>query len=138
MRKKWHGLLRKAYRAVKKLSEVLEKDGEIEVSSDVDNLSYGYKELKDRIDELILTLDAETRLAKEVYALELEIENKAYRLKELLRDIEKATKHYESLKLFLERLGIDPFAQRLTFDNRFLLQDASLHEIEAVNNQSEF
>ncbi|MCC3411074.1 MAG: hypothetical protein JGK24_12420 [Microcoleus sp. PH2017_29_MFU_D_A] len=116
----------------------LQKDGRIEVSSDVDDLSDGYKELKDQIDQLLLSLDAETRLAKNARALELEIENKAYTLKTLIRDIEKATQHYESLRFFLEKLGIDPIAQRLTFDKRFLLQDASSHEIEVVNNQSEF
>jgi hypothetical protein len=116
----------------------LQKDGRIEVSSDVDDLSDGYKELKDQIDQLLLSLDAETRLAKNAHALELEIENKAYTLKTLIRDIEKATQHYESLRFFLEKLGIDPIAQRLTFDKRFFLQDASSHEIEVVNNQSEF
>lgn len=115
-----------------------DRDGKIEVCSDVDNLSEGYQALKVQIDELLSDIDAETRLAKDVRALELEMQNKAITLKNLLRDIEKATEHYESLRLFLQRLGVDPVAPRLTFDKRFLLQEASLSEVEVISNSSEF
>lgn len=118
--------------------EQLEKDGKIEVSSEVDSLSDGYESLKIQIDNLLAELDASSRLADDARKLEVEIVQKTYTLKNLKRDIEKATEHYENLRLFLENLGVDPTAPRLTFDKRFLLQDASVTQIEVLNNQSEF
>ena len=116
----------------------LEKDGKIEVSSEVDSLTDGYESLRIQIDNLLAQLDASVRLADDASKLETEIAQKAYTLKNLTRDIEKATEHYENLRLFLERLGVDPIAPRLTFDKRFLLQDASVTQIEALNNPHEF
>ena len=116
----------------------LEKDGRVEVSSEVDNLSEGYQSLKLEVDKLLSEINAENRLAKEVHELESEIEDKALKLKYLVKDIEKATEHYENLKIFLERLGIDPIAPRLTFDKRFLLRDASLAQVESISTNSEF
>ena len=116
----------------------LEKDGKIEVSSEVDSLGDGYESLKIQIDNLLAKLDSSIRLADDASKLETEIAQKAYTLKNLTRDIEKATEHYENLRLFLERLGVDPIAPRLTFDKRFLLQDASVTKIETLNAQSEF
>lgn len=118
--------------------ENLSKKGKIEVSSEVDSLSEGYKSLKAEIDELLAELDAQNRLAKSAHELEMEIERKSYTLKSLLKDIEKATEHYESLKLFLQTLGVDPLAPRLTFDKRFLPQDSSLAEVKVISSQSEF
>ncbi|MEG4047805.1 hypothetical protein [Microcoleus sp. Pol17_C1] len=112
----------------------LSKKGKVEVFSEVDNLSEGYELLKAQIDELLAELDAQNRLAKSASALEVEIESKSYTLKSLLKDIEKATEHYESLKLFLQALGVDPVAQRLTFDKRFLLQDSSLAEVKVISS----
>ncbi|MCC3423451.1 MAG: hypothetical protein JGK12_05835 [Microcoleus sp. PH2017_01_SCD_O_A] len=116
----------------------VDKDGKMEVSSDVDDLSDGYQKLKDQIDKLLIELGAENRLAKDAYALEREIQEKAYKLKSLTEDIDRATEHLESLKFFLGRLGVDPLAQRLTFDQKFLLQEASFSEVEVVGNPSEF
>ncbi|MEG4013102.1 MULTISPECIES: hypothetical protein [unclassified Microcoleus] len=113
------------------------KDGKIEVSSDVDNLSEGYQSLKLEIDKLLSEVDAENRLAKEVHALERELEHKAYKLKKILQDIERATEHYETLKSFLQNLGVDPVAMKLTFDKRFLPQESSLAEVKVIS-QSEF
>ncbi|MEG4855662.1 MULTISPECIES: hypothetical protein [unclassified Microcoleus] len=112
--------------------ERLEKDGKLEVSSEVDSLSDAYEMLKQQLDNLLAELDAQNRLAEDSESLERQIQQKAYTLKTLTKDIERATEHYESLKLFLERLGIDPTAYQLTFDKRFLLQDASLSEVEIV------
>jgi hypothetical protein len=115
----------------------LKKDGTVKVSSDVDNLSEGYKALKVEIQKLLDEVAAENRLAYHAHQLDKEIEDKTRILKSLVCDIEKATEHYENLKLFLERLGLDPVASRLTFDKRFLLRDASLSQVEAVDH-SEF
>ena len=117
----------------------LEKDGKIEVSSEVDSLSEGYESLKIQIDNLLAELDGQNRLAEDCEKLENEIQEKARTLKQLTKDIEKATKHYENLRLFLEGLGVDPIARRLTFDEKFLLQDASVSEIEVLSSDtSEF
>lgn len=112
----------------------LEKDGKIEVSSDVDNLADGYEDLKNQIDELLHKLDAQSRLADSARSLDDQIEQKAFTLKNILKDIERATEHYENLRLFLQNLGVDPVAQRLTFDKRFLPQEVSIVEIEAAKN----
>jgi predicted RNase H-like nuclease (RuvC/YqgF family) len=117
--------------------DTLKKYGTVKVSSDVDNLSEGYEALKVEIQKLLDKVAAENRLADHAYQLDKEIEDKTRTLKSLVWDIEKATEHYDNLKLFLERLGIDPVASRLTFDKRFLLRDASLSQIEAINH-SEF
>jgi hypothetical protein len=117
--------------------DTLKKDGTVKVSSDVDNLSEGYKLLKVEIEKLLAEVDAENRLANHAYQLEKEINDKTRILQNLVCDIEKATEHYENLKIFLKSLGIDPIAPRLTFDQRFLLRDASLAQIETVNS-SEF
>lgn len=115
----------------------LKKGGTVKVSSDVDNLSEGYEALKVEIQKLLDEIAAENRLADDAHQLDKEIEDKTRILKSLVSDIEKATEHYDNLKLFLERLGIDPAAPRLTFDKRFLLRDASLSQVEAVDH-SEF
>jgi hypothetical protein len=114
--------------------DTLKKDGTVKVSSDVDNLSEGYKALKVEIEKLLSEVGAENRLADHASKLERDIENKSRILKSLVADIEKATEHYENLKIFLEKLGIDPIAPRLTFDKRFLLRDASLSQIETVTS----
>jgi len=112
----------------------LKKDGTIKVSSDTDNLSEAYQLLKVEIEKLLAEVDAENRLANHAYQLDKEIDDKVRILKSLLCDIEKATEHYEDLKIFLKKLGIDPIAPRLTFDKRFLLRDASLAQIETVSS----
>jgi hypothetical protein len=112
------------------------KEGKLVISSDVDNLSEGYQLLRLQIEELILELKAESRLAEQAYELERQIEQKAFELKGLLRDIERATEHYESLKFFLLSLGINPNSSRLTFDKKFLPQDASLSQVEVVSPDS--
>jgi hypothetical protein len=117
--------------------DTLKKDGIVKVSSDVDNLSEGYKLLKVEIEKLLAEVDAENRLTNHAYQLEKEIKDKTRILQHLVCDIEKATEHYENLKILLNSFGIDHVEPRLTFDKRFLLRDASLAQIETVNS-SEF
>ena len=116
----------------------LEKDGRIEVSSDVDTLSEGDQSLRLEIEKLLLQMKAENRLAEELHTLECEVETKAFQLKMLVKDVERATAHYESLKFFLMNLGIDPTSSRLTFDKQFLPQDASLSQVEVVPLESRY
>jgi hypothetical protein len=71
-------------------------------------------------------------LAEDSESLERQIQQQSYTLKTLLKDIERATAHYESLKLFLKTIGVDPSAHRLTFDTQLLLQAASVSQVEIV------
>jgi|AGSF01.1.fsa_nt_gi hypothetical protein len=116
----------------------LEKDGRIEVSSEVDTLSEGYQSLRLEIEELLLQLKAENRLAEELHTLECQVETKAFELRMLTKDVERVTAHYESLKFFLMNLGIDPTSSRLTFDKQFLPEDASLSQVEVVPLESRY
>lgn len=110
----------------------VEKDGKLEVSSEVDSLSDGYQQLKEQLDKLLAELDAQNRLADNAESLEHQIEEKAYLLKRLNEDIEKATEHYKSFRLFLETLGIDTKQKRLTFDKQLLLTKASVAAVEVL------
>ncbi|MEG3955263.1 hypothetical protein [Microcoleus sp. herbarium2] len=115
-----------------------ERDGKLEVSSDVDSLSEGYEELKQQLDKLLAELDAQNRLAESALVLENQIAQKAHKLKNLTEDIERATQHYKTLKVFLEALGIDPRTPRFTFDQQ-LISTASVTEVEALpENYGEF
>ncbi len=109
--------------------DTFSKKGKIEVTSDVDNLSEGYEALKEQIDKLLAGLDASTRLAETAAIMERQIEEKAHVLRGLKKDIDRATQHYEDLKIFLTAFGVDPSASRLTFDKRFLLSEASATEV---------
>ncbi len=110
----------------------LENDGKIEVSSEVDSLTDGYESLKIQIDNLLAELDGQNRLANDCEKLNDEINEKARVLKNLTRNIEIATAHYEKLRFFQKHFGIDPDARHLTFDQELLLQDAS--DAEEVSN----
>jgi len=113
----------------------LEKGGKIQVSSEVDTLSDGYKQLKKEIDDLMAEIDGQTRLADEIDSLQCEIINKSHTLSRLVTDIERATEHYKNLKILLTSLGVDPTQKRLTIDTQFLLSDASVAEVEVIANQ---
>jgi hypothetical protein len=114
----------------------LEKDGKIEVSSEVDTLSEGYLAVKKELETLLTQVDIETRLAEDALTLQLEIEEQTRKLTELKKDIERASEHYKSLRLFLEKLGIDPNKKHLTFDKQLLLSSASVSQIDVMAEQS--
>jgi HD-GYP domain-containing protein (c-di-GMP phosphodiesterase class II) len=111
----------------------LERDGKIQVSSEVDTLSEGYEALKQEIDALLAQVDAETRLATTAEKLQLEIDEKTHKLTRLAQDIERASEHYKNLKVFLENLGIDPNKQQLTFDKHLLLSSGSVSDVAAIS-----
>ena len=115
----------------------LERDGKIQVSSEVDTLSEGYPALKKELDALLAKLDAETRLAETALTLQLEIEQKTRKLSELAQDIERASEHYESLKIFLQNLGVDPRRTQLTFDKHLLLSSGSVSDVAVISDSSE-
>jgi len=112
----------------------LEKDGKIQVSSEVDTLSEGYKPLKQELDKLLAQVDAETRLAETALELQLEIDAKTSKLIALAKDIERASEHYESLKILLQNLGVDPNKKQLTFDKHLLLSSGPVSDVAAMSN----
>jgi DNA repair exonuclease SbcCD ATPase subunit len=111
------------------------RDGKIEVSSDVNSISEGYEQLKQQLDKLLAELDAQNRLAESALVLENQIAEKAYQLKNLTEDIERATQHYKTLKVFLEALGIDPRAPRFTFDEKLMIS-AAITRVEQTLQQN--
>jgi HD-GYP domain-containing protein (c-di-GMP phosphodiesterase class II) len=111
----------------------LERDGKIQVSSEVDTLSEGYKALKQELDALLTQVDAETRLAETVLTLQLEVDEKTRKLTQLAQDIERASEHYKSLQVFLQNLGIDPNKKQLTFDKHLLLSSGPVSDVAAIS-----
>jgi len=112
----------------------LERDGKIQVSSEVDTLSEGYQLLKKELDDWLAKIDAETRLAETAEALQFDIEEKTRKLTEIAQDIERASEHYKSLKIFLQNLGIDPNKKQLTFDKHLLLSSGPVSEVAAQSD----
>jgi chromosome segregation ATPase len=120
--------------------EQLERQGKITVSSNVDTFEKGsltkeYERLKKETEILIADLNARTRLAAEVGELEDQIRWKSQTLKDLLKDIERATAHYNALKALLEQFGVlNPKSAALSFDTNFLLSQAS-SEVELTQTE---
>jgi len=115
----------------------LESNGRIKVSSNISSLEEGalteeYEKLKKEIDILIANTNNRTRLAAEVSTLEDEIRWKSQTLKELVSDIERAKKHYNTLLAFLRAVGIDGKQSRFTIDANFLLSPTSEVELSAT------
>ena len=81
-----------------------------------------YERLKKEIDILIANTNNRTRLAAEVSTLEDEIRWKSENLKDLVRDIERAKEHYNTLLAFLRTVGVDGRQSRFTLDVIPLLQ----------------
>jgi HD-GYP domain-containing protein (c-di-GMP phosphodiesterase class II) len=112
----------------------LERDGKIQVSSEVGTLSEGYESLKQELDKLLTQVDAETRLAETALTLQLEIDEKNRTLTAIAQDIERASEHYNNLKVFLQNLGIDPNKKQLTFDKHLLLSSGPVSDVAAISH----
>jgi vacuolar-type H+-ATPase subunit I/STV1 len=112
----------------------LERDGKIQVSSEVDTLSEGYQLLKKELDDLLAKVDAETRLAETAEALQLDIEEKTRKLTRIAQDIERASEHYKSLEIFLQNLGVNPKKEQLTFDKHLLLLSGPVSDVAAMSD----
>jgi len=125
--------------------EELERNGRIKVSSNISTIEEGvltkeYERLKKEIDILIADTNNRTRLAAEVSTLEDEIHWKSETLKNLVRDIERAKEHYNTLLAFLKTLGVDGKQSRFTVESDFLLSPSSDVELSATEkyHPSEF
>jgi DNA repair exonuclease SbcCD ATPase subunit len=120
--------------------EQLERYGRIKVSSNVETFEEGtlskeYERLKKEIEVLIADMNARTRLAAQVSELEDQLRWKGQNLRDILKDIERATAHYNALKTLLEKFGVlNLKAASLNFDTNFLLSEAS-SQVEATPTQ---
>lgn len=86
------------------------EQGEIQISSDVDNLSAEYPIIKAQLDEMLRALNAENRLILDVEALEAKREKVQSEVHLLQNRINVAKKQLRRVEKFLTRLGIDPRA----------------------------
>jgi len=118
--------------------ETFERQGKITLSSSTLTLEEGsltkdYDRLRTEVSNLSFEINNRSRLAATISELEDEIRWKGTDLKNILADIEKATEHLNTLKLFLKNLGLDSNLTRVTFDKKLLLsQTASELEVQAT------
>jgi CII-binding regulator of phage lambda lysogenization HflD len=96
----------------------LDKQGEVQISADVDSLSQEYPVMKAQIDELLKEANAENRLVLDLKELERKCENKQRSLDILQNKINIARQQLRRLETFLKRLGIDPTSYTLIVDEK--------------------
>jgi DNA repair exonuclease SbcCD ATPase subunit len=108
-----------------------DKQGEIQVSAEVDNLSEGYAALKVQIDELLTQTSAENQIVANIQTLNSEIERRQSTLRNLNEAIERAKEQLQRLEKFLRRLGIDPSSYSLHISSNPAL-DAAIDELEGA------
>jgi hypothetical protein len=121
--------------------EQLERSGRLKVSSNIATFEEGdltkeYERLKKEVDILLDNTNSRTRLAAEVSTLEDEIRWKSQTLKNLVRDIERATEHYNTLLAFLKTLGVDGKQSRFTVATDFLLSPSSEVQVSETQKYS--
>ena len=103
----------------------LDKQGEVQISADVDSLSQEYPVMKAQIDELLKEANAENRLVLDLKELERKCENKQRSLDILQDKINMARQQLRRLETFLKRLGIDPTSYTLIVDEKVALRAAT-------------
>jgi chromosome segregation ATPase len=103
----------------------LDKQGEVQISADVDSLSQEYPVMKAQIDELLKEANAENRLVLDLKELERKCENKQRSLDILQNKINIARQQLRRLETFLKRLGIDPTSYTLIVDEKVALRTAT-------------
>ena len=108
--------------------EQLEKQGEVQISAEVDSLSDGYAALKVQADELLAQANAENRIVVNLQKLGIEIDRRESTLKTLNNKIETARAQLQRLEQFLRRLGINPAAYSLGINSHAL--ESAMDETE--------
>ena len=94
----------------------LDKQGEVEISADVNSLSEEYPVMKAQVDALLEKANAENRLLLDLEAIELKCEKSQETFDDLQDKIEQARHQLKLLENFLKRLGIDPRAYTYTLN----------------------
>jgi DNA repair exonuclease SbcCD ATPase subunit len=121
--------------------EQLERTGRVKVSSNIATLEEGdltkeYERLKKEIEILLADTQNRTRLAADVSTLEDEIRWKSETLKNLVKDIERAKEHYNTLLAFLKTVGVDGKQSRFIIATDFLLSPSSEVEVSVAEKYS--
>jgi hypothetical protein len=94
-----------------------DRKADIQIAGDFESFSEGYTFLRNQIDELLQSQQAENTLLLNYDALQKEIANKERIFQRLNKDIELAQNQLQRLQNFLQRLGIDPTAYSLLIAN---------------------
>jgi|GEM_PF-1083603 len=94
----------------------LDKQGEVEISADVNSLSEEYSVMKAQVDALLEKGNAENRLLLDLEAIELKCEKSQETFNDLQDKIEQARHQLRLLENFLKRLGIDSRAYTYTLN----------------------
>jgi hypothetical protein len=110
----------------------LDKQGEVQISADVDSLSQEYPVMKAQIDELLKEASAENRLVLDLKDLERKCENRQRSLNILQDKINVARKQLRRMEDFLKRLGIDPASYTLMISEDIALKAAATNESDDV------
>ncbi len=105
-----------------------DKQGEVEINSDVDSLSGGYFLLKAQIDELLTQVNAENQMVLDLQKLDSEVDRRKNTLRNLNQKIDVAKAQFQRLEKFLRRLGIDPTSYHLDI-NKVVL-DATIDQLD--------
>jgi chromosome segregation ATPase len=114
----------------------LDKQGEVQISAEVDSLSDGYAALKVQVDELLAQANAENQIVVNLQKLGNEIDRRESTLRMLNDKIETARAQLQRLEKFLRRLGIDPASYSLDISNH-ALESAMDEAEEAVAVEAE-
>jgi len=115
----------------------LDKQGEVQISADVDSLSQEYPVMKAQIDELLKEASAENRLVLDLKELERKCENKQRSLNILQDKINIARQQLRRMEDFLKRLGIDPASYTLMISEDIALKAAATNESDDVVVEAE-
>ncbi|WP_293157766.1 MULTISPECIES: hypothetical protein [unclassified Microcoleus] len=98
----------------------LDKQGEVQISAEVDSLSDGYAALKAQIDELLTQTNAENQIVVNLQKLGNEIDRRESTLRMLNDKIKTARAQMQRLEKFLRRLGINPATYSLDINSHAL------------------
>lgn len=98
----------------------LAEQGIIEISTDCDNLSEAYEQLKPQIADLLLKVQAECQIVVILHELDSQIRERQEALRVLSGQIVRANKQLERLRRFLQSLGINPFGGSLSLDDSII------------------
>src|SRR4028119_19591 len=110
----------------------IDKQGEVQISADVDSLSQEYPVMKAQIDELLKEVSAENRLVLDLKELERKCENKQRSLNILQDKINIARQQLQRMEDFLKRLGINPASYTLMISSDIALKAATIDESDDV------
>jgi hypothetical protein len=116
----------------------LDKQGEVQISANVDSLSQEYLVMKAQIDELLKEVSAENRLVLNLQELEDKCERRQKSLNLLQDKINVARQQLRRMEAFLKRLGIDPTSYTLIVDEKVALREATTDdsgEVVAVESE---